>query len=690
MIYNQSQKVLKLFLDLCFYLLFYYLNHYTTPRSFFDSVRPLSRAVTSTTATPPTTGPTTTTITATPATTTTTTTNGATTTTPSNNKINTRGFHRPLQQRGPSGRASQPVQFRVDNTFPQKLAATNYQKRLPNSVSHRTTSHVLSNTGCRLFSGTSAAAGFSNTRFATESSNRNRAAFSNMFDKLHDLNTRLLQLNVCDSQEERGDSTSLQPQTSQPVRFGPALQDGDAKGSVFDVTSQRLHDFHRPFRCISSHSSARRFQAIPAIPMEIYYLPVAHHSFWSLGGSMAFYQNYSPNFGMGSAPRSSDLQLFRRLDHFSTISPISETAYNFSVEQATTPGMESQFGEVDSDAHSRIGTPRLCVGYDPDDCQATREEVARHPEVYTSDPSVTSIGAQSDHASQGSNLRDLSRSAVHSAPSSIQELPCETGDGLGHPTIFRPTMCDGVEMVAQQPEDMERPVGLQLEATSRTRLLDRRRVEPFNQLARVEGCATRLTDLSQAEEHNSPDPDGQHNLVVIHQQARGDEILGTDELGNNPMEMVPAEQSVDPSTAHSRGTQRRRRSRVTEDLHQEHLASSTFCIRRDTTTMGPLFGRSIRGSHLPPPTKIRVLDTGSWGNSHRRVHDDLEQLVQPLDQSTMEPDHPSSQQDFTGTASGCHDGGSVLAKCSLVSDDSGDGNFSSSVLRIHKIIVTLF
>ncbi|KAG1245281.1 hypothetical protein G6F68_015122 [Rhizopus microsporus] len=160
---------------------------------------------------------------------------------------------------------------------------------------------------------------------------------------------------------------------------------------------------------------------------------------------------------MGSAPRSSDLQLFRRLDHFSTISPISETAYNFSVEQATTPGMESQFGEVDSDAHSRIGTPRLCVGYDPDDCQATREEVARHPEVYTSDPSVTSIGAQSDHASQGSNLRDLSRSAVHSAPSSIQELPCETGDGLGHPTIFRPTMCDGVEMVAQQPEDMERP-----------------------------------------------------------------------------------------------------------------------------------------------------------------------------------------------------------------------------------------
>ncbi|KAG1138713.1 hypothetical protein G6F37_013280 [Rhizopus arrhizus] len=145
------------------------------------------------------------------------------------------------------------------------------------------------------------------------------------------------------------------------------------------------------------------------------------------------------------------------------------------------------------------------------------------------------------------------------------------------------------------------------------------------------------------------------------------------------MEMVPAEQSVDPSTAHSRGSQRRRRSRVTEDLHQEHLASSTFCIRRDPTTMGPLFGRSIRGSHLPPPTKIRVLDTRSWGDSHRRVHDDLEQLVQPLDQSTMEPDHPSSQQDFTGTASGCHDGGSVLAKCSLVSDDSGDGNFSSSV-----------
>ncbi|KAG1069428.1 hypothetical protein G6F42_026255 [Rhizopus arrhizus] len=279
--------------------------------------------------------------------------------------------------------------------------------------------------------------------------------------------------------------------------------------------------------------------------MEIPSLPVLHSCLWPGYSTIRLYQNMPPYPRMGSlSGNNTYLSLSGRLDFDSQNKGTSTSARPASRTIATKPGMDCQLQEISPETNSTTGTSRLLLEYKNTASISPDEEVTGPTSLNRTNSGPSSqtdspCTSQCHYAYSGSNLCDISSSSLHSPPTILQESGCEVGQGLGLTNNAGSRQYRRTSTVVYQSEEVERPlfsphdthrdhirgcqqhrVGMQLdEPHCCSRLLDSRRGESVDQLARTSSsvlCPENLQRTSQLEHTN---PNGQHHQPLLYQQA---------------------------------------------------------------------------------------------------------------------------------------------------------------------------
>ncbi|KAG0780590.1 hypothetical protein G6F16_012240 [Rhizopus arrhizus] len=195
-------------------------------------------------------------------------------------------------------------------------------------------------------------------------------------------------------------------------------------------------------------------------------------------------------------------------------------------------------------------------------------------------------------------------------------------------------------------------MGLQLESTSSSWLLDSMGSGTINQLARTQSCFSGASDFSPSSAFHNLNSNGQHYQPILYQQTRRDSLSGIIGTSNRSLELVSTAQDSDSGTTHQRSEQHDSRYGITQDLLQE---SDNQAI-----------------------AKVRILATRSGRYPHGCVYHPVDDVSPSVHQPSLEPHYESTPQGCAGTTSSGNSGGTLLAQCDLVSS-SPTSSFDGSL-----------
>lgn len=584
----------------------------------------------------------------------------------------------------------------MDNNFKQLIRQHHNSTWISNSLSHTTTSNYKPNVNSSLFSRTITPYRPSNSRLVTEVSNRESVT------RASPGNPKLLQLNVCHSQEGRGHPSRLQPQEIEPVLGSSTFQDGDNQGSLTINQSERLPCFSRFIRCFPSYRAPPGIKTLLTAQMKESSIPILYDSFRIGNKSLCVHQSLQAHIRALPISRLQDLRLLGRLDSGSKHKAIGPPTRSGSCSSSSTTRMDCESEEIGVNPHSITRTPRLLIEYSDNDSSSSSEEAPRHSSLYQTSvgqtySTIPSCDTQSNNEDTSSNLCHLLSTSLHSASPVLQEPGGEIGSRLGQVPTSEPSKQGRIDLVVRQPEEVEWPVpppinslsdnirgcqqhrlGVQSRDEACSWILDAGRSKSIDQLVRTEGGLPCPKNVSRTSELNNSDSNRQHNeFIVLYQQTGWNEVAIPFESSNRSMELVSPTEHYDSGTAYQRGSQHDCGYGVSPNIFQESMANTTVSLPTNQPTVGPLLNRSLCRPDDQIVTKVRVLASGSRGYPYGCVYLPMEDVGQAVHKSSMEPDHSSIEQDPTRETSPGDSGGAILAECSLVPSGTTVGSFCS-------------
>jgi hypothetical protein len=649
--------------------------------SFFDQVRPRSRAVIPTTTATP--SGTTTTIpeATTTATTATTTTNPGQTTIPFATASNKRFV---VNRRG----SSQPVLFSMDHSFHRRLASQNNSSRIPNSVHLSTSTPRTASTNHSVQSTTRPIIGSRSFTFTQQRCNRRDSTY----------HTRILQQHVCDSKEKRWLPPRIQLEKAQQLHSSPTLQNGNTAGSYQTNQTEQLSNLNRSVRRLPSYSRSCRFPTLSSVELERQNLPILHNPIWPVFSSLVVHQTHQTNFGMGTVSTDSIECLSRRLDHHLRLSNSGNSTYPISSPETRVVGMDHQLQQIDSETSTINGTPRLLIGYYNNDSTTAREETKGFTSKYSTNFeksfTVTPHHPQSHHENSSGNVCTNTSSIIH--PTFVAD---EKSNGtiirrLGQTSTTNRRMHSGAYLVEEQHHSLEwqehittdtstnnlcrrqqQWMGMQLtteqqQTPNRIWTLDSPRSTNVDQLERTQSSISRFEDLSKTTEHAHSYPNGQYNVHGIYEQAGWNPVPSPDGIGNSVMEMVSSTRNNHSIQPYLWDRQHHRRLRVSPPISEEQLDDRSCNLHSSPTPSGSKRRRSICRQDNETTSKIRVLAPQSRKLIYRRLYNPLESISTSILEPAMELDQSMPSEDYSGETSASHYDNTLVAQRALVPDNS--------------------
>jgi hypothetical protein len=136
------------------------------------------------------------------------------------------------------------------------------------------------------------------------------------------------------------------------------------------------------------------------------------------------------------------------------------------------------------------------------------------------------------------------------------------------------------------------------------------------------------------------------------------------------MEMVPPKGHNNTVSTHCRPQQSDCGLRVSSTIPQEQLDDPPDCVPTTSTPVRQKRHRSLHRPSYSPIVKIRVLATRPEQRVDRRTCHPLEQLSEPLDSPSMEPNRPLFAEADHGAGSSSSIHHSLVAVRSLISYSS--------------------
>ncbi|KAG1136607.1 hypothetical protein G6F37_011855 [Rhizopus arrhizus] len=546
----------------------------------------------------------------------------------------------------------------MDPTFPQLLAQQHHSTRVQNSFSPTTTTLPSTNPHHSVLLRPNSTSRPDHSRSVIQKRYRNS---SSSF-------TRLLQLNICDTEKGQGSTTSFQLEATQPISQRPALQNGNIERGITFNTTLQLSDFDRSVRCLSPYPCSSGVSEVPSISLEGRHLSIPHHTFRPIFGPLAVYQDLPPDPDVGTPTRHTNQCLYRRLGDCSGRLGNLSLPDESSVTEIEDTGMEDQPFQIDTYTDTTLRPPRLQIEYFQHDSPATSTNDSRHSSVHP--PSFThthtnaSGDSQSNDADSGGYICSTSGAAVHSPVVVFQEPDGETSSGLGHPNPIDGSLQKRAALVVRQPEQMERSIhssndanrnylcgrerfrlGVPLPTTANSWILDSPRITDVDQLEGIKGSISCPTISSPPPPQNNITTNRQHNVSQSHQQVWGDSSASSEYVSNGIMDMMSTTGNYNTGSAYSGKRKCGRRSGITAHIHEESVADPSPKVSATSTTTGLTLRRSVCGQDDNPVTKIRHLETGPWGNGRRCVQFELDTVPPTLGTPAMEPHYENVIQD---------------------------------------------
>lgn len=212
-------------------------------------------------------------------------------------------------------------------------------------------------------------------------------------------------------------------------------------------------------------------------------------------------------------------------------------------------------------------------------------------------------------------------------------------------------------------------LGMQLEESSNTWLLDQRGSSTVHQLERTQGSVFGITDFSNSQEYDSTDTHRQHDQYVLHQRTRWDSFSSPHVARNSSMDMVLEEQHYATSPTHSGHSQQSSGLRVASPVLQESMDDQTSNKSSNISIRGGPFCRQ----NDQVIAKVRLVDSGSSRYPYGCIYHPVEELSTSFHQPCLEPNYSGTSQNHSGTTSTSDFSGALLAQRSLVSSGTTNG-----------------
>ncbi|CEP17814.1 hypothetical protein [Parasitella parasitica] len=363
-------------------------------------------------------------------------------------------------------------------------------------------------------------------------------------------------------------------------------------------------------------------------------LPILHDRIRLGLESLCIYQSLQTDSRALALPRHPNFSILGRLASDSSQQTTSPTAGSNSSLFVTGSGLDHQREEVSTGSNSTVRTSRLFIEYPDYDSSPTTAKASGHQTVDQASIEPTSETnspgyPQSNNENTSSNICNILSSTLYQTPTVLQEPSSQTREGLGSTDSFGLGEHRGASMVVRKSTEMERTLytsgdsqsdymcerqqyrmGMQLETSQSTRVLDTSRSLTIDQLARTQSGSSSIEDISTSRELDHFNSDRQHNQLILHQQAGRNSIPATFRISNRSLELVPRPQNNDPGTAHQRYPQHPSRPRVSSNILQEQMADFTFSFSATQPTVGTFLCRSLCKSHNEIITKVRLLAAG--------------------------------------------------------------------------------
>ncbi|KAI8977693.1 hypothetical protein BDF20DRAFT_581721 [Mycotypha africana] len=210
-------------------------------------------------------------------------------------------------------------------------------------------------------------------------------------------------------------------------------------------------------------------------------------------------------------------------------------------------------------------------------------------------------------------------------------------------------------------------LGLYMEQPDNAWILDAQRSSLINQLARAQGSLVSNAVFSNTEGHHDSDSYRQSNQSSLHQQARGNAFFASAKFSNRHLELVPPTQHRHSGSTHSRHSEYDCRLRISSSIPEEPVANSSLGVYTDKPNLGSIRRRSFCESNDLPPTKIRVMASGSGAMACRRIYSQLADPGQSIYQSPLESDISGPYQATSRPSLSSGHSSPVLDKCAVVS-----------------------
>lgn len=133
-------------------------------------------------------------------------------------------------------------------------------------------------------------------------------------------------------------------------------------------------------------------------------------------------------------------------------------------------------------------------------------------------------------------------------------------------------------------------LGVSTSALYRTNSNSKQLLEPsrsghVDQLERAQSSLSCTADAPSSEEYANSAPNAQHNLDVLHEQARWNTVSSIDAVSNQFMEMVPSKGYINTVSTHRRSQQPDCGLRVSSTIPQEQLNDPPDCIPTTPTSV---------------------------------------------------------------------------------------------------------
>jgi hypothetical protein len=530
--------------------------------------------------------------------------------------------------------------------------------------------------------GSNGSHGQRSVRFAEQGSNRARRW------------ARFYKSTVYDSQKDWRSSTSPQPATTESVRAGKALQNGDDSTCLSYNKPKGLSYIYRSARCFPTRSDPPLITSVPTVHLEGQTLPVQSPAIRSVTGTSCVHQGPQTSTEVGTEERHTDLGIPRRLDHSSQVQESISESNSLGSRQAEESGIPDQGIKVQPDPIKDSPAPGIRDRHHNDDTEDPRSKDPRR-----SQRSIETGSQGAVHSSTALVLyrqghrHDRSRfpSPTQSpAPSGSQDSSTEIRISLGRLSLNHTGGNGGATVVAHSLATMERTLMDCVEPTSGHlhRLFqfgmgsrDQQSVlqglvglAPIISPYQLQGIVDSLSrsEATISEGTQSQHYLRQHNDNSVYQPLRRDKISRIDGTSDINMELVPGYGNQDSNDIRALSIQPSRCT-IPATNRSTGVVLRSRVLPKARTVLGSSPRRSLRIADKPPIATVHDLEAHARRHRLRRLAARLEKTGQPIPLPTMEPDltHPAESQ--TGESDGDHHH-AQLAISSLVPNNQSDGD----------------